>query len=346
MIELRLSLLMLLAHLIGDFVLQDEKIIQMRFPKDLNQILKKSRAHCERNRSRQSGVKWPIMQQIFMHTFKGNLIHAGIHGITLTACVAINNVLIHQRISTKFFKAIEIKWDIRLILIILGLTLSHFIIDTLKVELSYIYPQARQKIWLFLIDQLTHLISFYALIKCYRLINYPGFINSYESIKHDNEVPLAIIQFITSPMKTMQEERLIWIGINFIGMTFFAGILISQIIGHIDHKQYKSPVITSGEVIVLKPQEKSDAVHSETKATKEIQHGGYIIGVLERILILCALLMNQPQFIGYILTAKSIARLSKLKEDRFAEYFLIGNSLSFIIAIIGGNIIKVLVFGK
>lgn len=280
------------------------------------------------------------MQQIFMHTFKGNLIHAGIHGITLTACIGINNVLIHQRISPKFFKAIEIKWDIWLILIILGFTLSHFIIDTLKVEVSYSYLQAMQKIWLFLIDQLAHLISFYALIKCYGLINYPGF------IKYDNEVTLLIMQFITSPMKAMQEERLIWIGINFIGMTFFAGILISQIIGHIDHKQYKSPAITSGEVIILKPQEKSDAVHNETKATKEIQHGGYIIGVLERILILCALLMNQPQFIGYILTAKSIARLSKLKEDRFAEYFLIGNSLSFIIAIIGGNIIKVLVFGK
>lgn len=328
MIEVRLSLLMILAHLLGDFVLQDEKIIQMRFPKNLNQVIKRSKIYSEANGYKLNYTNWLLIKQIFGHTLKGNLIHAGIHGITLAVCIGMNNVFATQNISPKFLKAIFIKCDMKLIIMVIGFTLCHFFVDTLKVEISYRSPKSMQKVWLFLIDQMAHLFSFYGLMKYY---------GNYKAI-------WRVMGFITSPISFMQDERLIWIGINFIGMTFFAGIFISQIIKHIDHNQHKSQSLSHKAIVILERQEESEEIHNEN--TTEIHHGGYIIGVLERILILCALLMSQPQFIGYILTAKSIARLSKLKEDRFAEYFLIGNSLSFIIAIIGGNIIKALVLGE
>jgi uncharacterized membrane protein len=62
---------------------------------------------------------------------------------------------------------------------------------------------------------------------------------------------------------------------------------------------------------------------------------GKIIGNLERILIVLLLCANQYVVIGYIFTAKSIARWKKLTEDKdFAEYYLVGTLLSVIISII------------
>lgn len=62
---------------------------------------------------------------------------------------------------------------------------------------------------------------------------------------------------------------------------------------------------------------------------------GKIIGNLERLLIVLLLCANQFVVIGYIFTAKSIARWKKLTEDKdFAEYYLVGTLLSVIISII------------
>ena len=62
---------------------------------------------------------------------------------------------------------------------------------------------------------------------------------------------------------------------------------------------------------------------------------GRMIGNFERLLILLLLCVNQYVVIGYIFTAKSIARWKKLTEDKdFAEYYLVGTLLSVIISII------------
>ncbi len=62
---------------------------------------------------------------------------------------------------------------------------------------------------------------------------------------------------------------------------------------------------------------------------------GRMIGNFERLLILLLLCVNQYVVIGYIFTAKSIARWKKLTEDKnFAEYYLVGTLLSVIISIV------------
>lgn len=60
---------------------------------------------------------------------------------------------------------------------------------------------------------------------------------------------------------------------------------------------------------------------------------GRVIGILERFLILTLLLVGQWGVIGFILAAKSIARFDQLKEQTFAEYYLIGTLLSVLFAI-------------
>ena len=52
--------------------------------------------------------------------------------------------------------------------------------------------------------------------------------------------------------------------------------------------------------------------------------------------------IGEPSMVGFALTAKSIARFKKLDDSSFAEYFLIGTFISFILAIAGGIAISTL----
>lgn len=60
---------------------------------------------------------------------------------------------------------------------------------------------------------------------------------------------------------------------------------------------------------------------------------GYLIGVLERIIILTLWLNGQIGTIGFILAAKSLARFNQLNERNFAEKYLVGTLLSVAIAL-------------
>jgi hypothetical protein len=74
-----------------------------------------------------------------------------------------------------------------------------------------------------------------------------------------------------------------------------------------------------------------------------IERAGRYIGVIERSLILTAVLFGKMEFIGYIFAAKSIARYPEMKEGtHFAEYYLIGTLTSISIAFFGGLLLKYL----
>ena len=68
---------------------------------------------------------------------------------------------------------------------------------------------------------------------------------------------------------------------------------------------------------------------------------GYWIGVLEREIILMLGIMGQFGAIGFVLTAKSLARFKQLENKSFAEKYLVGTLLSACIAIICIVICKV-----
>lgn len=90
-------------------------------------------------------------------------------------------------------------------------------------------------------------------------------------------------------------------------------------------------------VIVCKGFEKSlDSTHRP-----EILKAGRYIGILERSLLLIAVLMNRPELVGYLFAAKSIVRYPEMKrEANFAEYYLIGTLTSISIAFFGGLLLK------
>ena len=78
---------------------------------------------------------------------------------------------------------------------------------------------------------------------------------------------------------------------------------------------------------------------------EQLGNAGLYIGWLERTLVITAMAMQSPALVGLILTGKSIARFPEFKEARFAEYFLIGTLLSFVLSIAGGIVLLRLFYG-
>ena len=76
------------------------------------------------------------------------------------------------------------------------------------------------------------------------------------------------------------------------------------------------------------------------KTTLKELKAGNIIGKLERIIIAILLLNNQFGVMGFVLTAKSIARFKQMENKDFAEKYLIGTLTSFLIALISVLILK------
>lgn len=71
--------------------------------------------------------------------------------------------------------------------------------------------------------------------------------------------------------------------------------------------------------------------------SKEEGHSnaGALIGILERCIILLLLSTGQYSAIGFVLTAKSIARYNKIADDpKFSEYYLLGTLLSALLVIV------------
>jgi hypothetical protein len=73
---------------------------------------------------------------------------------------------------------------------------------------------------------------------------------------------------------------------------------------------------------------------TETEDKKEMVNSGYLIGILERIIILTLGLNGQLGTIGFVLAAKSLARFKQLEDQNFAEKYLVGTLLSVAISLL------------
>jgi len=64
----------------------------------------------------------------------------------------------------------------------------------------------------------------------------------------------------------------------------------------------------------------------------DLNGGGRCIGQLE-LALSCLFIIDQPAGIGFLVAAKSILRFEEAKNQKLAEYVLIGTLLSFSLAI-------------
>ncbi|MTI46653.1 DUF3307 domain-containing protein [Sporosalibacterium faouarense] len=230
----------------------------------------------------------------------GNLLHSIMHfGV-------VSILLLVYLLSNSAF---DLSTYFQIIFLILVL---HSIIDIIKSILVSKYPFWKNNVFIFLLDQLIHILVLAFLSFQFNLSSILAqgriIINNYP-----NNIPIV--------------DRYLILVIVFLSSTFGIGIFIKIFINYINLKDYKN-FINKGNKLVKTP-----------NLDIGVNNGGYIIGILERIFILLGMSIMQPGMIGFVLTAKSIARFKKLDDSSFVEYFIIGTFVSFISAIIGGIII-------
>jgi hypothetical protein len=69
-------------------------------------------------------------------------------------------------------------------------------------------------------------------------------------------------------------------------------------------------------------------------------NAGYLIGILERIIVAMLVLQNELSAIGFVLAAKSLGRFKQLDDQEFAEKYLVGSLTSVAIAIMVTLVLK------
>ena len=86
---------------------------------------------------------------------------------------------------------------------------------------------------------------------------------------------------------------------------------------------------------VQEPVTVSEVNPADTSPSPSIEtiRAGRVIGILERWLIMVLMLSGQYAGIGFVLTAKSIARFKNFDQEQFAEYYLMGTLYSALFAI-------------
>lgn len=199
-----------------------------------------------------------------------------------------------------------VKDSSKLILPIILLGLLHGMIDLLKIKrLDLIINAYLKKIHLnanlsekkmYIIDQLLHIISIY----CICLIFLYGVVPT----------PTRCLEMIMN-----------LVSLNLTDATKYAILLLTIC----------KPVNITFAILFsdFKPKKSAQNENTLDHIYDPIKKAGSYIGLLERIIIVIFIYLQAYSAIGFVITAKSVARYDNItKDQQFAEYFLIGTLYS------------------
>ena len=198
------------------------------------------------------------------------------------------------------FYLMNIRQPINLIIIGLILLVSHLIIDKTKMTVE---KKAKSSSLCFIIDQLAHAFIILILAKVFRVVD-------------GGSIDIGNYCLSAKFVMTIIAVLMCWKpAAIFIAKLFETLFSTNDSIG----KQKESKNIDSKK-------EKQIRIHDVRT--------GYWIGVLEREIILILGILGQYGAIGFVLTAKSLARYKQLEKKEFAEKYLIGTLTSALIAFV------------
>ncbi|PKR78768.1 hypothetical protein CEY16_03150 [Halalkalibacillus sediminis] len=274
-------LLLILAHLLADFVLQTNR--QVRERNDISSSIR----------------------------HKALLQHAIIHFI-LSSLFILSWLWIDNRIEHPSI------WMTLLVIVLVSL--SHYVIDWAKYHIKQLVHSQKLKSLIFIGDQLLHIAVIFIAVP---------FITDVE----------LTIQFSTF-------DKLIGLAILIILNTSVASYFMNIILSKLTPPNSMTQ-ITEEEVEVKETDKEKSSQRIKTKSTTSYpdntdQTGRYI-GMLERLLIMILVFSNSFMGITIVLAIKSITRFKQFEDKRFSEYYLIGTLLSIIIAVTIGYAAKLLI---
>lgn len=232
-----------------------------------------------------------------------NLKHSIIHGIISTI------VLLY------YF------WTPWIVLVIAMLFISHFIVDIVKSYLVAIKrPGFKYSSLIFIIDQILHFII---------LLIISSIVS--RNIRKFTGIEILVNRVIQytrtcSTNITYGQKLIVFLALILIGL-WGIGIFIRIFVEEIEYKPYRRAL---NKKIFIANDDNNNGV----------QNGGFLIGILERMIIICAVVTDMTQIIGFLVATKSIARFKKFDDDKFVEYFIIGSFISIFSAIVIGLLIR------
>ena len=94
-----------------------------------------------------------------------------------------------------------------------------------------------------------------------------------------------------------------------------------------------SKVLSMFPIEIKKDESGCNDTERKASTEKALKAGKYI-GFLERVIVVVLVMLNAPTAIGFVLTAKSVARFKQLEDQSFAERYLVGTLLSVGIALV------------
>lgn len=204
-------------------------------------------------------------------------------------------------------------YNFHLLLVLLGITLFHGIIDYCKIYLTQKLEQREEqeeknyKLELFLVDQILHIFVILLFVPLFSLQVNSNIAEMYNILKD-----------IFGWLEVFNSNRVGFIAIvasviifNFKGST----IIIRDTL-----EKYKSGIGNAGDK-------------------------GKAIGNLERLLILLFIMLGNYSLIGFVFTAKSLIRFKEIEEketeEGFVEYYLLGSIISIFLAVLTGSLINI-----
>lgn len=194
-------------------------------------------------------------------------------------------------------------WSWNLLKVVLILSIMHFIIDSGKYILL-IRKIIGKDNKTFIIDQCLHICSIFV-------------VTYFMCVKGLEIKCLPVVSNFFQVFKWNMENLVRWI----------MAILIIHKPSNILIQNFSQDYRTKEEKLIIKADNKA----------------GRKIGTIERLIMLIFLSVNQYAAIGFVLTAKSIARYDKItKDEKFAEYYLFGTLMSTLCAIV----CRVLILGN
>lgn len=223
-----------------------------------------------------------------------------------------------------------IKEDIiNIILISIIIILSHFLVDCFK------YIVKVKTLYLFLLDQLIHVIIIYLAIICILNKSIYSFIN----INLYNKYNMIFT------------DRIILVGIIFLIGTYFGAYFIQLYL----KPNLPSNIVSDSQIIVKEnflltcaPHKGMiiDSFNGEIKTNIQKRDNsslsfGIRIGLVERTLIILLASTSNYATIAVIIALKTLTRFKMIEQSKdFGEYYLMGNLLSLMFSIPSGMLIK------
>ena len=258
---------------------------------------------------------------------KSTFLHAlGVHSLLYVA--AMYAVLV---ITTGSFTRAFIP------VIIAGLT--HAMVDYLKIRTEKRLLRFNKHEWItFSLDQLVHISILYGIDSIYNIpANFTWLPDSLEV--YIMQYPKLLLIFIA--VLVCGKPAAIWISILFKRIPHTIEEASKQVNDtantyFLDDEDDNDETYPAYSALDKRMQEKLHVqeLYARKEQQEEESRIGSWIGILEREIMLLLALMGQYGAIGFVLTAKSLARFKQLENKAFAEKYLLGTLLSSGIALL------------